>query len=328
MEFESPGYLYILLALIPIIVWYIWKRKKLTPSMQISSIESFVGVKKSYKYYILHLPFVLRIGALALLIVALARPQSSDNWETKNVEGIDIVMALDISESMLAEDFKPNRLEAAKKVGANFVASRKNDNVGVVVFSGASYPLTPLTTDKVSVVSLMGGIDYKMIDANGTAIGVGLTSAVNRLRDSKAKSKVIILLTDGSNNTGDVDPLSAAGFAKKFGIRVYTVGVGTNGMAPFPIETPRGRRTQMMKVDIDEGTLNKISEETNGMYFRATDNATLKEIYEEIDKLEKTKIKVEEYSSKEEEYLPWLIAAFALLVFEYLLRTTILRHNP
>ncbi|HOI26723.1 MAG TPA: VWA domain-containing protein [Paludibacteraceae bacterium] len=328
MEFESPGYLYILLALIPIIVWYIWKRKKLTPSMQISSIESFVGVKKSYKYYILHLPFVLRIGALALLIVALARPQSSDNWETKNVEGIDIVMALDISESMLAEDFKPNRLEAAKKVGANFVASRKNDNVGVVVFSGASYPLTPLTTDKVSVVSLMGGIDYKMIDANGTAIGVGLTSAVNRLRDSKAKSKVIILLTDGSNNTGDVDPLSAAGFAKKFGIRVYTVGVGTNGMAPFPIETPMGRRTQMMKVDIDEGTLKKISEETNGMYFRATDNATLKEIYEEIDKLEKTKIKVEEYSSKEEEYLPWLIAAFALLVFEYLLRTTILRHNP
>ncbi|HOU68464.1 MAG: VWA domain-containing protein [Paludibacteraceae bacterium] len=328
MEFESPGYLYILLALIPIIVWYIWKRKKLTPSMQISSIESFVGVKKSYKYYILHLPFVLRIGAFALIIVALARPQSFDNWETKNVEGIDIVMALDISESMLAEDFKPNRLEAAKKVGANFVASRKNDNVGVVVFSGASYPLTPLTTDKVSVVSLMGGIDYKMMDANGTAIGLGLTSAVNRLRDSKAKSKVIILLTDGSNNTGDVDPLSAAGFAKKFGIRVYTVGVGTNGMAPFPIETPMGRRTQMMKVDIDEGTLKKISEETNGMYFRATDNATLKEIYEEIDKLEKTKIKVEEYSSKEEEYLPWLIAAFALLVFEYLLRSTILRHNP
>jgi len=185
-----------------------------------------------------------------------------------------------------------------------------------------------LTTDKVSVVSLMGGIDYKMMDANGTAIGLGLTSAVNRLRDSKAKSKVIILLTDGSNNTGDVDPLSAAGFAKKFGIRVYTVGVGTNGMAPFPIETPMGRRTQMMKVDIDEGTLKKISEETNGMYFRATDNATLKEIYEEIDKLEKTKIKVEEYSSKEEEYLPWLIAAFALLVFEYLLRSTILRHNP
>ncbi|HQJ90888.1 MAG TPA: VWA domain-containing protein, partial [Paludibacteraceae bacterium] len=176
MEFESPGYLYILLALIPIIVWYIWKRKKLTPSMQISSIESFVGVKKSYKYYILHLPFVLRIGAFALIIVALARPQSFDNWETKNVEGIDIVMALDISESMLAEDFKPNRLEAAKKVGANFVASRKNDNVGVVVFSGASYPLTPLTTDKVSVVSLMGGIDYKMMDANGTAIGLGLTS--------------------------------------------------------------------------------------------------------------------------------------------------------
>ncbi|MFA6778322.1 MAG: VWA domain-containing protein [Paludibacteraceae bacterium] len=328
MEFESPGYLYVLLALVPMIAWYVWRRKKTTSSMLISSVESFVGVPKSYKYYILHLPFVLRMCAMALLIVALARPQSSDNWETKNVEGIDIVMALDISESMLAEDLKPNRLEAAKKVGSEFVASRKNDNVGVVVFSGASFPLSPLTTDKVSVVGQMNGIDYSMIDAQGTAIGVGLSSAVNRLRGSKAKSKVIILLTDGSNNTGDVDPLSAAAFAKKYGIRVYTVGVGTNGMAPFPVETPFGRRTQMMKVDIDEGTLKKIASETNGMYFRATDNASLKKIYEEIDKLEKTKIKVEEFSSKEEEYLPWVLAALAVLLFELLLRTTVLRHNP
>lgn len=265
---------------------------------------------------------------MGAIIVALARPQSSDNWQSHNVEGIDIVLALDVSTSMLAEDLKPNRLEAAKKVGAEFVAARKNDNVGIVVFAGASFPLTPLTIDKPSVVNMISGVSCDMIDVDGTAIGVGLSSAVNRLRYSQAKSKVIILLTDGSNNTGAVDPMTAASFAKKYGIRVYTIGVGTNGQAPYPVETPFGIQRRMMDVDIDEGTLRKISSETDGVYFRATDNKSLSNIYSEIDKLERTKIDVEEFSSKTEEYLPWVMIAFLLLLLEYVLRTTILRHNP
>lgn len=328
MEFESPGYLYFLLVLVPMIAWYVWRRKRTTASMQMSSTEAFVSVPKSYKYYILHLPFVLRLAALALLIVALARPQTTNNKVNKNVEGIDIVMAMDISGSMMAQDLKPDRLEAAKMVGAEFVASRPNDNIGVVVFSGASFTLTPLTTDKTAIVSMMNTINSGMIEVNGTAIGMGLANAVNRIKDSQAKSKVIILLTDGSNNTGEIDPLTAAELAKTFGIRVYTIGVGTKGMAPFPVQTPFGMRMEMVPVDIDEATLKQISQATDGVYFRATDNKSLANIYKEIDKLEKTKISVEEYTSKSEEYLPWVIWAFILLLCEVLLRMTILRHNP
>ncbi|MBP5458149.1 MAG: VWA domain-containing protein [Paludibacteraceae bacterium] len=328
MEFESPGYLYLLLVLVPMIAWYIWKRKRTTASMQISSAEVFLTVPKSYKYYILHLPFVLRCAALALLIVALARPQTTNNKVNRNVEGIDIVMAMDISKSMIAQDLKPDRLEAAKKVGAEFVASRPNDNIGVVVFSGASFTLTPLTTDKSAIVSMMNTINSDMVDVGGTAIGMGLANAVNRIKDSQAKSKVIILLTDGSNNAGEIDPLTAAELAKTFGIRVYTIGVGSKGMAPFPVQTPFGIRMEMMQVDIDEATLQQISKATDGAYFRATDNKSLANIYKEIDKLEKTKITVEEYTSKSEEYLPWLIGAFLLLLCEVLLRLTVLRHNP
>ncbi|MCQ2193693.1 MAG: VWA domain-containing protein [Paludibacteraceae bacterium] len=328
MEFESPEYLYLLWALVPMIAWYVWKRKHTTASMQMSSTAVFASVPKSYKYYILHLPFVLRVGALALLIIALARPQLTSNKVNKNVEGIDIVMAMDISKSMIAQDLKPDRLEAAKAVGADFVSARPNDNIGVVVFSGASFTLTPLTTDKVAIVSMINTINSDMVEVNGTAIGMGLANAVNRIKDSQAKSKVIILLTDGSNNTGEIDPITAAELAKTFGIRVYTIGVGTKGMAPYPVQTPFGIRMEMMPVDIDEATLEKISEITDGAYFRATDNKTLSEIYKEIDKLEKTKILVEEYTQKSEEYLPWAIWAFILLLCEVLLRMTILRHNP
>lgn len=328
MEFESPGYLYLLLVLVPMIAWYVWKRKSTTASLRVSSTDAFLSVPKSYKYYILHLPFLLRVASLALLIVALARPQITNNKVDKNVEGIDIVMAMDISKSMIAQDLKPDRLEAAKRVGAEFVASRPNDNIGVVVFSGVSFTLTPLTTDKAAIVSMMNTINSDMVDVGGTAIGMGLANAVNRIKDSQSKSKVIILLTDGSNNAGEIDPLTAAELAKAFGIRVYTIGVGTKGVAPFPVQTPFGIRMEMMQVDIDEATLKQISQATDGVYFRATDNKSLANIYKEIDKLEKTKILVEEYTSRSEEYLPWVIGAFILLLCEILLRLTVLRHNP
>ncbi len=328
MTFESPHYLYLLLLLIPMIIWYLWKRKTISANLQISTTQELEKVPKSYKYYILHAPFALRIGAFIFLIIALARPQSTDNWSNENVEGIDIMMALDISGSMLAEDLKPNRIEAAKAVGSEFISSRPNDNIGLVVFSGESFTQSPLTTDKAALVNLLNNVNSEMIDAPGTAIGMGLANAVNRLKDSQTKSKIVILLTDGSNNTGEIDPLTAAELAKTFGIRTYTIGVGTRGMAPFPFQTAFGIRRQMVEVDIDEGTLQKISEMTDGKYFRATDNKTLKEIYKEIDQLEKTKIQIKEYSKKQEEYLPYAIAALILLILEILLRNTILRHNP
>lgn len=326
--FESPQYLYLALLIIPITAWYIWRRNKLTANLQVSTINPFKGASKSLRYYILHLPFVLRMVALALLCVILARPQSNETWSDQNVEGIDIMMSLDISGSMLAEDLKPNRLEAAKSISAEFVNSRPNDNIGLVVFSGESFTQCPLTTDKAALSQLFSVINEQMIQANGTAIGLGLASAVNRLKDSQAKSKVIILLTDGSNNTGEIDPLMASELAKSFGIRVYTIGVGTKGMAPYPFQTAFGIQRQMVPVDIDEGTLKSISANTDGKYFRATDNKSLKAIYEEIDQLEKTKISVQEYSKKNEEYLPFALALLGVMLLEFLVRYLVVRHNP
>jgi len=328
MTYESPHYLYLLFLLIPMIAWYLWKRKTITPNLQISSTEGLEKVPKSYKYYFLHLPFVLRISTLAFLIVVLARPQSTDRWSNENVEGIDIVMALDISGSMLAEDLKPNRIEAAKEIGTEFITSRPNDNIGLVVFAGESFTQSPLTTDKMALVNLLNSVSEEMIDAPGTAIGMGLANSVNRLKESPAKSKVVILLTDGANNAGEIDPITAAELAKTFGIRVYTVGVGTRGLAPFPFKTAFGIQRQMIEAEIDEDVLIKISAMTDGKYFRAIDNKSLKEIYTEIDQLEKTKIQVKEYSKKQEEYLPYALLTLLLLFLEILLRNTILRHNP
>jgi Ca-activated chloride channel family protein len=251
-----------------------------------------------------------------------------NNWSDKDVEGIDIVMTLDISGSMIAEDLKPNRLEAAKAVGTEFLSSRPNDNIGLVIFAGESYTLCPLTTDKKTLVNLMGTIKDGMMDEDGTAIGMGLANAVNRLKDSQAKSKVIILLTDGTNNRGEIDPMTASELAKAYGIRVYTIGVGTKGEAPYPVQTIFGIQKQMVPVEIDEETLEAIAEKTGGHYFRATNNNSLKAIYNDIDKMEKTKIKVTEHTSKNEEYLPYAIAAILLLLLEILLRNTILRHIP
>lgn len=336
ITFQNPEYFYLLILLVPMVVWYIWKRKRMTANMQVSSTSVFQDVPKSFRYYLLHLPFVLRMIVLALVIVLLARPQSTDNWSSKDVEGIDIVMALDISGSMLAEDLSPNRLEAAKNVAVEFVNSRQNDNIGLVLFSGESFTQSPLTTDKMALCNLFSAVSCEMIDVPGTAVGMGLATAVNRIKESKAKSKVIILLTDGTNNVGEIDPIMAAELANSVKneagedvkIRVYTIGVGTKGMAPFPYQTAFGIQRQMVPVDIDEETLKKISEITGGKYFRATDNESLKEVYKEIDKLEKTKVSVHEYSKKNEMFMPIAVAAAVLLLLELLIRHLVLRHNP
>lgn len=328
MVFANPAYLYLLLLLIPMIGWYIYKLQKSQASLQISSSEAFdLPQAKSWKVYLRHVPFVLRMVAIALLIIVLARPQSTNSWQNSSTEGIDIMLAMDISGSMRAEDLKPNRLEAAKDVAASFINGRPNDNIGLVVFSGESFTQCPLTTDHTVLLNLFKDIQSGMIQ-DGTAIGLGLANAVSRIKDSQAISKVIILLTDGVNNMGEIAPITAAEIAKTFGIRVYTIGVGTQGTAPFPYPTPRGVQYVQVPVDIDEPALKQISAITGGQYFRATDNASLKAIYTEIDQLEKTKISVQEYSKKQEEYKNWALLIFALLLIEILLRNTLLRNIP
>ncbi len=328
MIFADPIYLYLLILLIPLIGWYIWKLRKTQASLQVSSSQAFDAPQaKSYKVYLRHVPFILRVAALALLIIVLARPQSTDNWQNTSTEGIDIMLTIDISTSMLAEDLKPNRLEAAKDVAASFINGRPNDNIGLVLFAGESFTQCPLTTDHTVLLNLFKDIQSGMID-DGTAIGLGLANAVSRIKDSQAKSKVIILLTDGSNNMGEIAPVTAAEIAKTFGIRVYTIGVGTEGEAPYPFPTAFGIQYQNIKVDIDEPTLKQISATTGAQYFRATDNSSLRNIYDEIDKLEKTKIQVQEFSKKQEEYKNWALLVLALLIMEVLLRRTIVRNIP
>ena len=318
MVFANPTYLYLLLLLIPMIGWYVYKLRKSQASLQVSSTEAFeVAGATSWKVYLRHVPFALRTLAIALLIVVLARPQSTDSWQNSTTEGIDIVMAMDISTSMLAEDLKPNRLEAAKDVAASFINGRQNDNIGLVVFAAESFTQCPLTIDHGVLLNLFKDIQPGIIQ-DGTAIGLGLANAVSRIKDSQAKSKVIILLTDGVNNTGEIAPV----------IRVYTIGVGTQGEAPYPIPTAFGIQYQNIPVEIDEQVLKQIASTTGGQYFRATDNASLKEIYSEIDQMEKTKISVQEFSKKQEEYKNWALIVFALLLVEVLLRNTLLRNIP
>lgn len=328
MIFANPTYLYLLLLLIPLIGWYVYKLSKSQASLQVSSTEGFdAPAASSWKVWLRHLPFVLRMAAIAVLIVILARPQSTNSWQNSSTEGIDIVLAMDISTSMLAQDLKPNRLEAAKDVASAFINGRPNDNIGLVVFAAESFTQCPLTTDHTVLLNLFKDVQPGIIQ-DGTAIGLGLANAVSRIKDSQAKSKVIILLTDGVNNQGEIAPVTAAEIAKTFGIRVYTIGVGTQGKAPYPFQTAFGVKYVDVDVDIDEPTLKQIAAITGGQYFRATDNASLKEIYSEIDKLEKTKISVQEYSKKQEEYKNWAILLFSLLVVEILLRNTLLRNIP
>ena len=323
IEFAHPGFFW-LLIIIPLMVgWYIWKQRQLQGNLSVPTLKGFT-IKKSNIAPYRHSGIVLRSLALIALIVAMARPQSSLSWQDSTTEGIDIMIASDISGSMLAEDFKPNRLEAGKNIAIDFIKNRPNDRIGLVIFSGESFTQCPLTIDHDVLVNLYADIKNGMIE-DGTAIGMGLATAVNRLRGSEAKSKVIILLTDGSNNAGSIPPVTAAEIAKQFNVRVYTVGLGTNGYAPYPVQTPFGVQYQRMKVDIDEGTLSKIASITGGKYFRATNNETLKEIYTQIDKLEKAKIDVTQYRKKTEMFLPWAIIALILLSLEFLLKNTLFK---
>lgn len=327
MIFAQPYYLFLILLLIPAWVWYYLKRKKRYASLQVSNTFVLQQQKPGWKNYLQHLPILLRSLAFALLVIVLVRPQSVDSWKNTTTEGIDIVITLDISTSMLAEDLKPNRLEAAKSIASSFIAGRDHDNIGLVVFAAESFTQCPLTTDHAVLMNLFGSIQSGLIE-DGTAIGLGLANAVSRIKESQAKSKVIILLTDGTNNRGEIDPITAAELAKTFGIRVYTIGVGTIGKAPFPFMTANGVIYQDRDVVIDEEPLRQIAGMTGGVYFRATDNNKLQGIYQEIDQLEKTKIEVQEYSKREEEYKTFALWALALLLLEVLLRISVLRSLP
>jgi Ca-activated chloride channel family protein len=327
IAFVNP-YLLILLVIVPaLIVWYWYKNNTRNATIQFPATDVFRSMKPTLKQRLRHSGFALRMLALSLLIIALARPQSSTSRQDVNVQGIDIVTALDISGSMLAEDFSPNRLEAAKSVILDFIAGRPNDRIGLVIFSGEAFTQVPLTTDHSVINNMFDGIKSGMIE-DGTAIGDGLATAVNRLTESQAISKVIILLTDGENNRGNIDPTSAGEIAKKYGIRVYTIGVGTMGMAPYPFKTPYGVQYQNVEVKIDEQLLTSIAGMTGGKYFRATNNTKLKAIYQEIDKMEKSRIDVTEFHNRHDEFLGLVIAALLLLVAEFVLASTLFRTAP
>jgi Ca-activated chloride channel homolog len=327
LTFKNPGLFYLLLVLVPIILWYFLHYKKNTASIQVSSTTAVEKAPVTAHHYLRHLPFLLEIASAILFIVVLARPQSTTKWENVTTEGIDIIVSLDISTSMLAMDFSPNRLEAAKKVAMEFIAGRENDRMGLVVFAGEAFTQCPLTTDRAVLLNLFGDIKTGLIE-DGTAIGNGLATAVARLKDSDAVSRIIILLTDGENNRGEVAPLTAAEIAKTYGIRVYTVGVGTIGMAPYPVPTAFGTQVQNMEVKIDEGMLKQIAQITDGRYFRATSNLKLAEIYKEIDQLEKSKIDVKELSHRTEEFLPFALIGLLFLIAGFLLKFTLFRNIP
>lgn len=325
--YQNPEMFYLLLGLIPMVLWYVFRYKRNTASIQVSSTAPLLRSPLTARHILRHLPFVLQLAAMSLFIVVLARPQSSTRWENTTTEGIDIVITLDISTSMLAMDFQPNRLEAAKKVAMEFISGREYDRMGLVVFAGEAFTQVPLTTDRAVLLNMFSGIKTGLIE-DGTAIGNGLATAVARLKDSDAISRVIILLSDGENNRGEIAPITAAEIARTFGIRVYTVGVGTIGMAPYPVQTPFGTQIRDMEVRIDEDMLRQIANITGGQYFRATNNLKLAEIYKEIDQLEKSKIEVKEFSRRAEEFMPFALAGLIFLIASLVLRTTLFRNIP
>jgi len=327
LVFDNPEVLYLLLCLIPAIVWYVLRQKDQNATLQLSTIIGLEKVGNSWKTHFRHIPFVLKSLAFALIILAVARPQSIENWENQTTEGIDIIMALDISSSMLARDFQPDRITAAKTMGMQFITGRPNDRIGLVIFSGESFTQCPLTSDHAALINLMKEVQSGLIE-DGTAIGNGLGTAISRLKESKAKSRVIILLTDGVNNRGEIAPLTAAGIAHTYGIRVYTVGVGSMGMAPYPMQTPFGIRMPDMEVQTDEPMLKEISKMTDGKYFRATSNRKLEEVYTAIDKLEKSKVDIKTLSKKQEQFFPFALAALILIALDFIVKVTILRTIP
>ncbi len=325
MMLKTPGLLWLFLIFIPLIAWYVWKQHNANPSMGISSLGPIGKVRLSWKVIAMHVCFALQLVAIGCLIVALCRPQTHDHLRTSRIDGTDIVIALDISGSMSARDFNPTRFAAAKDVASKFVNLRENDNMGLVVFAGESLSLMPLTNDRAALMNAIRQVE--MGDLNdGTAIGDGLTSAINRITSGKAKSKSIILLTDGTNNAGDVPPSTAAQIAKQKGIKVYTIGVGTNGS--IQITDPYGFSSTTMETKIDEESLKKIASMTGGKYFRATDEKMLQQVFDEIDNLEKTVLDVDRFTLTDENFMPWLIAALCALGLMLLMRYTILRRIP
>ena len=332
MEFANKEYLFLLLLAIPYIIWYVMYRKKSEPTMRMSDTFAFRYAPKSWKVRLMPLQMILRLVAFTLLVVALARPQTSNSWKNRQSEGIDIMLAMDVSTSMLAEDLKPNRIEAAKMVAAEFIAGRPDDNIGLTIFAGESFTQCPMTTDHASLLNLLqnvrADIAARGLISDGTAIGMGLANAVGRLKASKAKSKVVILLTDGSNNMGDISPMTAAEIAQSLGIRVYTIGGGTNKVAPYPMPVAGGVQYVNMPVEIDTKTLGEIAQTTHGDFYRATNTQELKKIYKEIDQLEKSKMSVKKFKKKYDAFQPFVMVAAIALLLEILLRITIFRRIP
>lgn len=332
MEFANKEYLFLLLLLIPYILWYLMRKRMTEPTLKISDTRVYKFAPRSWKVILMPVLFIFRIIAFVLLVIILARPQTRNSWENQTRDGIDIMLAMDISTSMLAEDLKPNRMEAAKKVAAEFIIGRPDDNIGLSIFAGEAFTQCPMTTDHASLLNLLQNVRTDLaargLIQDGTAIGMGLANAVSRLKDSKAKSKVVILLTDGSNNMGDLSPMTSAEIAKSLGIRVYTVGVGTNKVAPYPMPVAGGVQYVNIPVEIDTKTLSEIADITDGDFYRATNNEELMEIYKEIDKLEKSKLNVKKFSKRYEAYQPFALAAVIILLLEILFSITIFKKLP
>ena len=328
MKFANPYLLWLLALVVPMIAFYIFRALKGGAAIRISSVEGVRKAPRTWRYWFRHTPFVLRCAAFVVLVVALARPKDIEEQSRTNAEGIDIMLSIDISGSMLARDFKPDRITAAKEVAGEFIADRYGDRIGLAVFAGESFTQSPLTTDKSTLQTMLARIRSGVVE-DGTAIGNGLATAINRLRESDAKSKVVILLTDGVNNRGEIAPLMAADIAADMGIKVYTIGVGTRGKAPYPAIDMFGNMTfQMADVEIDEKTLEEIASRTGGKYFRATDKAKLKAIYDEINQLEKSKVEVTDLTIYHEQYLPLVLLAIALLLGEFLFGQVLLKRIP
>ncbi|MBQ7421056.1 MAG: VWA domain-containing protein [Prevotella sp.] len=332
MEFANKEYLLLLLLLIPYIIWYIYYRKRSEPTMRMSDTYAYQKAPRSWRIRLIHLPMMLRCLAFTLIVFVLARPQTYNAWDNKQIEGIDIMLAMDVSTSMLAEDISPNRMEVAKDVARDFISDRPNDNIGLTIFAGEAFTQCPMTTDHASLMNLLHNVRTDLASngliQDGTAIGMGLANAVSRLKDSKTKSRIVILLTDGSNNMGDISPMTAAEIAKSFGIRVYTIGFGTNGMARYPVQINGVTQYVQAKGEIDYKTLHNIALTTNGNFYRATSRSELAQIYKDIDQLEKTKFSTKSYSKRYEAYKPFALAAFIILLLEVLLRITVFRRIP
>lgn len=332
MEFVNKEYFFLLLLLIPYVLWYFLYRKKSEPTIRMSDTYAYIKAPKSWRVRIMHAPMFLRCIIFTLIVFALARPQTHNSWDNKSVEGIDIMLAIDVSTSMLAEDLKPNRIEAAKDVASEFISGRPDDNIGLTIFAGEAFTQCPMTVDHTSLLNLLRNVRTDIaargLIQDGTAVGMGLANAITRLKSSKTKSKVIILLTDGSNNMGDISPMTAAQIAQSMGIRVYTIAVGTNKVAPYPMLVGGTVQYVNVPVDIDTKTLREIAAATEGNFYRATNTKELKQIYQDIDKLEKTKMNIKKFSKRYEAYQPFVIVAFICLLLEILLRNIVLRRLP